>query len=255
MNIISEQFQNTIKDKISIKGVGLHTGLSCTVDLIPAPTNYGIKFIINNNGKDFKISANIQNVISTVRGTNLNKNNISIFTVEHLLSALYALSIDNLEIKISSNELPILDGSSIEFMNVIDSVGVVAQKKKLKPIRIDKKITFDLPSQDVYLTALPFEGFKISYSINYPNCKGIPNEIYSIDLTDISSSKVFYNEISSARTFCITSELIDLIDSEIIKGANLDNGLAFVDNNLENNHKKKIIKHYNSKLINSNKLN
>ena len=79
MNIISEQFQNTIKDKISINGVGLHTGLSCVVDLIPAPTNYGIKFIININSKDFKISANIQNVISTVRGTNLNKNNISIF--------------------------------------------------------------------------------------------------------------------------------------------------------------------------------
>ena len=103
MIINSDKFQNTINNKVSINGIGLHTGKSCNVDLIPASSDYGIKFIINDGKKDVTISAKIKYVVSTVRGTNLNKNNVSIFTVEHLLSALYALSIDNLKIKISSN--------------------------------------------------------------------------------------------------------------------------------------------------------
>jgi len=92
--IQSETFQKTIKDKINFEGVGLHSGLYCKLVLIPAPIDYGIKFLINNT----EISANIGNVVSTIRGTNLFKNNISIMTVEHLLSALYALEIDNIKI-------------------------------------------------------------------------------------------------------------------------------------------------------------
>ena len=158
MNIISEKFQNTIKNKISINGVGLHTGISCIVDLIPAPANYGIKFIINVKDENFEIFANIQNVISTVRGTNLNKNNISIFTVEHLLSALYALSIDNLEIRISSNELPILDGSSKFYIDYINKVGLKKQNKKRKEFIVNKIISFK-SSQGIQFYLIPLSFF------------------------------------------------------------------------------------------------
>ena len=142
MIINSNKFQNTIKSKVSINGVGLHTGKSCNVDLIPASSDYGIKFIINDGKKDVTISAKIKYVVSTVRGTNLNKNNVSIFTVEHLLSALYSLSIDNLKIKISSNELPILDGSSKIYLDSINEVGLKKQDKKRKEFIVNKIISF-----------------------------------------------------------------------------------------------------------------
>ena len=98
MIINSEEFQKTIKDTIFFEGVGLHTGSKCCLTLMPAPVDYGIKFNFTTNKKQTLITSNIKNVISTTRGTNLTKDNISIFTVEHLLSVLYALEIDNLTI-------------------------------------------------------------------------------------------------------------------------------------------------------------
>ena len=132
MIINSEKFQQTINDEVFFEGIGLHTGINCTLKLIPAPSNHGIVFFIKNKNKIISIPANIDYVNSTVRGTNLLKDDICIFTVEHLLSALYALDIDNLKIEISSNELPILDGSSKIYLNAIKKVGIKIQNNNVK---------------------------------------------------------------------------------------------------------------------------
>ena len=257
MNIISEQFQNTIKDKISIKGVGLHTGLSCTVDLIPAPTNYGIKFIINNNGKDFKISANIQNVISTVRGTNLNKNNISIFTVEHLLSALYALSIDNLEIKISSNELPILDGSSKLYIDTINKVGLKEQNKKREEFLVDEIISFR-SSQGIQFYLIPSNESIFTYYLNYKNID-ILNQNFTVSLKGNNYEKY----ISASKTFCLLSELLILYNKNLIRGGSLQNAIVYIDKKINADELKQLndifnmdIKiDYSNTILNNTKLN
>ena len=120
---LSQKFQKTINNKINFEGVGLHSGIKSTLTLHPASTNYGIKFVI----KKTTIPANIKNVNSTIRGTNLFKNNISIMTIEHLLSALYALEVDNLKIEISECEVPILDGTSQQFFDEITKVGLKTQ--------------------------------------------------------------------------------------------------------------------------------
>ena len=248
--------QYTVKEVVSISGIGLHSGENVNLKILPSVIDKGIEFKVDNE----LVLANYRNVKSTNRRTTIGNGNIEIHTIEHLMAALYSTNITNAIIEMDSYEPPILDGSSKQFVDAINNVGVVDQEKELRSINIDRKITFDLPSQDIYLTALPFEGFKISYIIDYPNCKGIPNEIYSIDLSDIFSNKRFYDEISSARTFCVTSELIDLIDSKIIKGAGLDNGIAFVDD-LDDNKKKKIIDFYdldksvfNETIINNSEL-
>ena len=146
MLLKSEKFQQTLNNEIFFKGIGLHTGEKCTLKLIPAPINYGIKFFIKNKNKVTCIPATIDYVNSTVRGTNLFKNNISIFTVEHLLSALYALDIHNLKIEVSANELPILDGSSKVYLNAIKNIGIKIQSQKTKEFVVNDIISFQIGS-------------------------------------------------------------------------------------------------------------
>ena len=116
----TKNFQKTITSSINFDGVGLHSGVKTSIKLIPAPCDFGIQFSYNNN----LIPAVIENVDSTIRGTNLKKNKITIMTVEHLMSALYALEISNLKIEISNIEVPILDGTSKIFLNAIQEVGI-----------------------------------------------------------------------------------------------------------------------------------
>jgi len=231
--------------------------LSCTVDLIPAPTNYGIKFIINNNGKDFKISANIQNVISTVRGTNLNKNNISIFTVEHLLSALYALSIDNLEIKISSNELPILDGSSKLYIDTINKVGLKEQNKKREEFLVDEIISFR-SSQGIQFYLIPSNESIFTYYLNYKNID-ILNQNFTVSLKGNNYEKY----ISASKTFCLLSELLILYNKNLIRGGSLQNAIVYIDKKINADELKQLndifnmdIKiDYSNTILNNTKLN
>ena len=201
MIIDSDKFQNTIKDIVSIQGTGLHSGIPCNVDLFPAPCNYGIRFIISIDGKDIEIPADITNVISTIRATTLKKNNISIYTVEHLLSALYSLSIDNLKIKISSNELPILDGSSKIYIDSIKKVGLEEQDEKRKEFIVNEIISFK-SSQGVQFHLIPSEEYIFTYYLEYKNID-ILNQNFTVSLKDDNYDKY----ISSAQTFCLLSEL------------------------------------------------
>ena len=234
MIINSNKFQNTIKSKVSINGVGLHTGKSCNVDLIPASSDYGIKFIINDGKKDVTISAKIKYVVSTVRGTNLNKNNVSIFTVEHLLSALYALSIDNLKIKISSNELPILDGSSKIYLDSINKVGLKKQDKKRKEFIVNKIISFR-SSKGIQFYLIPSLEYVFSYYLKYQNID-ILDQKFTISLKDDNYEK----HISSSKTFCLLSELLHLYNKNLIKGGSLNNAIVYIDKKINSSELKQL---------------
>ena len=231
-------YQSTINKEIEISGVGLYSGNKVNMKMIPSDVDKGIVFSIQGN----KIAANYKNIISTDRRTIIGNKNIQIHTIEHLMSALYLKNITNLVIEMDSFEPPILDGSSIEFINCINKVGVKKQDKEISPIVIDRKISYEIPSKDSYLIALPYEGFKITYIIDYPSCEEIMNEEFSINLEFGNENN--YKDVASARTFCLASELLILNKRGILKGANLDNGIVYIDKDIKESDKEELIDLY-----------
>ena len=128
-------FQQTIKKNIQINGVGLHNGKNVTLNIKPAKVDSGIYFIRTDKNPDLIIKASVENIFSTQRSTCLKKNNIEIRTTEHFLAACWHLSIDNLEIELDNDELPILDGNSAVFVNMLKSAGIMEQKNTEKNIK------------------------------------------------------------------------------------------------------------------------
>ncbi len=242
MIINSKEFQKTIKDKISFKGVGLHKGTNCELTLSPAPIDYGIKFIINHNGKDISIPANIDYVSTTVRGTNITKGDISIFTIEHLLSALYALKIDNLKIYVSTYELPILDGSSKIYFDKIEETGIINQNKKVKEFIVNKLISFK-SSQGIQFYLLPSKTNKFTYHLQYKNID-ILNQDFTLSLEDDN----YRNYISNSKTFCLLSELLYLHDNNLIKGGSLQNATVYIDKKINDEEQEKLNQIFDTKI-------
>ena len=251
--------QHTINNPVVINGVGLHSGNKVSIEIAPAAVDSGITFIYNKQ----KIKADYLNATCAERKTIIGNSNEKINTIEHLMAAFYATSITNANIKIDSDEPPTLDGSSLQFIKSIEKVGTKAQSKDLHPIVIDRKVEYEIPSKDISLIGLPFDGFKLTYIIDYPTCDTIGSDIFSIDFSDFNLLKdKFINEIAPARTFCLASELVYLNKKGLAKGASLDNGVAYIDNNLSDDVKKEICSIYDidmgafkNKIINNFELN
>ena len=247
-------YQSTINKELKISGIGLYSGDNVDLKIIPSKIDSGITFKVN----DHKVKANYENVIETNRRTVIGNKNIQIHTIEHLMAALYLTNITNATIEMNAFEPPILDGSSIEFIKAIKKAGVRRQDKKIIPIIINQKMEFNLSAKDSYLIALPYDGFKITYIIDYPLCDEIGNETISFNFLFNNND---YKQIASARTFCLASELVLLNKNKIIKGANLDNGIVYIDNDLDSEQKKYLLDSFNlnkevfkNKIINNTKL-
>ena len=247
-------YQSTINKKIELSGIGLFSGKQVNMIMSPADIDNGIVFL----AKGEKIEAKYNNVNQTNRRTIISNGNVEIHTVEHLMAALYFCGISNIIIEMDSFEPPIMDGSSIEFVNCIKSTGIKKQNKRIRPIIIDRKITYELPSKDSYVTALPFDGFKITYIIDYPLCDSISNNQFSIDILFGDNQ---YKEIASARTFCLASELLDLNKGNVLNGATLNNGIVYIDNDITQNIKNQLTDIYklndnafDDKIVNNTKL-
>ena len=244
-------YQSTIHKEVQISGIGLYSGKKVNLKMLPASIDNGITFSVEGQ----KIQASYSNVTETNRRTIIGNDSLEIHTVEHLMSALYLCNITNIIIEMDSFEPPIMDGSAIEFINSINSAGIKKQSKDILPIIIDRKISYELPSKDSYVTALPYDGFKLTYVIDYPSCNSISNEQFSID---VLFGESHYEKIASARTFCLATELVDLSKSNILKGASLDNGVVYIDNDLSLEDKNELANIYklgdsafNGKVINN----
>ncbi|MDB4125689.1 bifunctional UDP-3-O-[3-hydroxymyristoyl] N-acetylglucosamine deacetylase/3-hydroxyacyl-ACP dehydratase [Candidatus Marinimicrobia bacterium] len=227
-------FQNTINDEISFEGIGLHTGINCLLKLIPASVNSGINFYLQSGNKNIKIPALIDNVSTTVRGTNLTKNEYTISTVEHLLSALYSLKITNLDIKISASELPILDGSSKLFLNAINNIGIKKQSKKINQFIVNEIISFK-STDGIQFYLIPSNKQKFTYNLRYKNVEAL-NQTFTLTLEDDNYEK----QVSGSKTFCLLSELIYLYKNNLIKGGSLDNALVYIDKKINSSEIKKL---------------
>ena len=216
-------YQRTLEKTIQFKGVGLHTGIPSKISISPAEANTGIIFRDMNNSKK-KIKSHIDNVCSTLRGTTISLDDFKIYTVEHLLSALYALGIDNAYIDIDNIEIPILDGSSIGYYESIKSSGIKKLKSQKNTLVIKEKI--EVINGDSSLVILPYDGFKITFEIDFKN-SSIGKQKFTLESLDDYES-----QISSSRTFCTFGEIVDLKKNNLALGGNLENAIIYLDEHI-----------------------
>ena len=219
--------QRTIQNNASISGVGIHTGASTNVTLIPAKANSGIRFIRTDLSDNPIIEASVDNVSSTERSTDLKQGNAEIKTIEHLLAAVSGANIDNLIIEVDNIEIPILDGSSKEFSELIANTGIIDLSEDRKYFEIKRKISFKDEKTGTTLTATPADEYQIEVEIDYNS------KILGIQHANLQSISDFNNEISSSRTFCFLHELEALIENNLIKGGDLNNAIVVVEKEIE----------------------
>jgi len=216
--------QRTIKTAIRATGVGLHTGEKVYMTLRPAAVNAGITFRRVDLDEPLDIKADPKLVGETMLGTTLVKDGVKVATVEHLMSALAGLGIDNLMVDLSAPEVPIMDGSAAPFVFLLQSAGIEEQQAAKRFIRIKKKIRVE--DDDKWAELTPFNGFKVNFEIffNHPVFNKLSRDA-SIDF----SSTSFLKEVSRARTFCFLRDVETLREHNLTLGGSMDNAIVLDD--------------------------
>lgn len=212
--------QHTLKRDISFSGIGVHTGQMVSIRFCPAAESTGIVFKRLDIPGHPIIPATLEYVCDTLRCTTIGIGAIRIHTIEHVMAALKANQIDNLIIEIDGVEPPVGNGSSDVFVEMIEEVGIEEQKATTPIIKIQQPLYFS--DGDIHLAALPYEGYKISYTLNYPDVPALRCQYQSLPI----SSQSFKSELAPCRTFSLYKEIAYLMDKGLIKGASLSNGVA-----------------------------
>lgn len=216
--------QRTLRRTIKATGIALHSGEKAILTLRPAAANTGIVFRRVDLNPAVEIKATPENVVDTTLSTCLGKGNVRISTVEHLLSAMAGLGIDNAYVDITAPEIPIMDGSASPFVFLLQSAGIEEQKALKRYIRIKEKVT--VKDGDKYATLEPFSGFKVSFTINFEH--PVFKSRSQSAVLDFSSSS-YVKEVSRARTFGFLSDYEKLRQLNLAIGASLDNAVVVDD--------------------------
>lgn len=219
--------QTTLGGSFSLFGKGLHTGLSLTVTFNPAPENTGYKIQrIDLEGQPI-IEAVAENVVETNRGTVIQKGDARVSTIEHGMSALYALGVDNCLIQVNGPEFPILDGAADEYVKQIQKVGIVNQNAPKDYYIIRKKIEVRDEESNSVITILPDEDFSITAMCSF-NSKFISSQFATLD-----NINKFAEDIAPARTFVFVRDIVPLLEANLIKGGDLDNAIVIYEKQVE----------------------
>lgn len=216
--------QRTLKNVIKATGVTLHGGERAELILRPAPPNSGIRFLRVDQDPVVEIPALAEYVGDTTLSTTLVKNGIRVSTVEHLLSALAGLGIDNAYIDVTTSEIPIMDGSAGPFVFLVQSAGIKEQNVPKRFIRIKRKVT--VKEGDKWACFEPFKGFKVTFTIEFDH-PVFKNQCKTATL-DFSSTS-YVKEVSRARTFGFMADFEKLRSMNLARGASLDNAVAVDD--------------------------
>ncbi|MDR1881170.1 MAG: bifunctional UDP-3-O-[3-hydroxymyristoyl] N-acetylglucosamine deacetylase/3-hydroxyacyl-ACP dehydratase [Prevotella sp.] len=215
--------QHTLKGSFTLQGKGLHTGLPITITFNPAPEDHGYKIKRIDLENQPVIDVLAENVGNTQRGTVLVKDGVQISTVEHAMAALYALRIDNCLIEVNAPEFPILDGSSIQYVQAIYGAGIMEQSGERDYFVVRQKMEVVDEETGSKLTLLPDDRFCINSFIEFES-KYIPNQSASLD-----NLEDFAKDIASSRTFVFVREVQKLRDAGLIKGGDLDNAIVIYE--------------------------
>lgn len=219
--------QRTIKNPVSMNGIGLHTGTTCTMTFKPAPENYGIRFIRTDLGGNPEIPAIVDHVVDVARGTTLAIGEARVHTVEHVLAAVMGLQIDNLMIELDGIEPPIGDGSSMPYVEKLLDAGFEQQEAPKDYLIIEEAMTYHDEEKQIDIVALPLDSYRASVMVDYQNPALGSQHTGLFDL-----EKEFVKEFAPARTFCFLSEVEQLSKLGLIKGGDIDNAVVIVDKKL-----------------------
>lgn len=216
--------QRTLKNTIRATGVGLHSGEKVFLTLKPAPVNTGIVFRRVDLDPVVEVEAKAEYVGETMLSTTLVKDGVRVATVEHLMSAMAGLGLDNCYVELSAAEVPIMDGSAGPFVFLLQSAGIAEQDAAKRFTRIKREVTVEEDGK--WATFTPFEGFKVSFTIefNHPVFEG-----RSQNATVDFSSTSFVKEVSRARTFGFMRDIEALRSMNLALGGSVDNAIVVDD--------------------------
>jgi UDP-3-O-[3-hydroxymyristoyl] N-acetylglucosamine deacetylase/3-hydroxyacyl-[acyl-carrier-protein] dehydratase len=217
------EYKHTIRDEVSYTGIGLHSGEISTVRFKPADKEAGIVFVRVDLPGNPEIPADIDHVVDISRGTTIGIDGASVGTIEHVLSAIKGLNIDNIRIEIDGPEAPVADGSPIVFLNLLRQAGLVQQDSERVFFELDSPISFSAPEENVDIVIVPSNELKVTFMIDYKH----PH--LGTQYTWLPSLDRFEKDFAGARTFCFINEILYLKEKGLIKGGSLDNALVIAE--------------------------
>lgn len=237
------QKQQTIAKEVTLKGVGLHTGKEVTLTFKPAPENFGYAFKRVDLEGEPVIEADANYVVNTQRGTNLEKNGVSIQTSEHVLAACVGLEIDNVLIELNASEPPIMDGSSKFFVEALEKAGVQEQENNREVYVVKENISYIDEETGSEILLMPSDDYQITTMVDFGT------KILGTQNASIKNLSEFKDEISDARTFSFLHELEMLLEHGLIKGGDLNNAIVYVDKEISSDTVEKLKKAFNKETI------
>jgi UDP-3-O-[3-hydroxymyristoyl] N-acetylglucosamine deacetylase/3-hydroxyacyl-[acyl-carrier-protein] dehydratase len=235
--------QHTILKPVSLKGVGIHTGQEVNLKFKPAKENQGYVFCRVDIPEKPLIEANINFVVNTDRGTNLDKNGIKIRTSEHVLAALVGMGIDNILIELDAPEPPIMDGSSKYFVEALKKAGLKKQDTIREEYVVKEPISYYDEDSGSDITIIPSENYEVTAMVDFGT------KILGTQNATMKNLSQFNDEFSNARTFSFLHEIEMLLDNGLIKGGDLNNAIVYVDKELSDETMLKLKKAFNKEKL------
>ena len=220
--------QRTIEKEVSLDGVGLHTGVKTRMTFKPAPPGSGYFFERVDLDGEPRIKADIDHVIDISRGTTIAQGDVRVHTVEHVLSALAGLGIDNCIVALDNIEPPVIDGSSKPFVDALLEAGIIEQDAPKEYLEVNKTLIFHDEENGIDLVIIPSDEFRITYMVDYRN-PALGTQYTSM----YSLEEEYVTEFAASRTFAFLSEVEQLKEAGLIKGASLESGLLIVDRDID----------------------
>lgn len=233
------ELQTTIKQPFTVEGPGLHTGGFITVKVMPAPANSGVTFCRTDLQQHIFVPAVADYVAGTNHGTTLCRDEASISTIEHLMSALHGLRVDNVLVELNGPEVPILDGSARIWVEKLRQAGIVEQEEERRYFNLNQTVRWTDSDAGIELVAEPADHFEVDSTIVFE----------SVLIGSQSAKMVGYDQYVSdfapCRTFVFLHEVEMLLAANLIKGGALDNALVFVDKPLSEESRQHLARVYN----------
>ena len=235
--------QKTIKNEVTLFGVGLHTGNKVTLTFKPAPINHGYVFVRKDLEGEPIIEASAEYVINTQRGTNLEKKGVFVNTSEHVLAAVVALDIDNIIIEINAPEPPIMDGSSKHFVEALEKAEIEEQDAERDEFVVKEIISYKDEETGSEIILMPCNNYQITAMVDFGT------KVLGTQNATMNSLSEFKTEIANARTFSFLHELETLLDNNLIKGGDLNNAIVYVDKEISKETMSKLKKAFNKETL------
>lgn len=232
--IKKNSYQKTLKNKVTLDGVGLHTGNSVKLTFKPAPEDTGFIFVRTDLNPPVEIPADIQYVNNTDRGTNLEKDGAKIQTSEHVLAALVGMGVDNCYIELDAAESPIMDGSSRFFVEAIESVGVESQNKLRYEYVVTELISYKDEESGSDITLIPSDEYQVTTMVDFET------KVLGTQNASLDTLSEFKENIAPSRTFSFLHELETLLENGLIKGGDLNNAIVYVDKPLSESNMERL---------------